>query len=337
MAHLYVQALMRKHSVASLEVIPMLRLNNIGKLAFLAGLSFSLGLANRGYCDYAPATQPNASSQSNPAPVITGGSSYGNQYSTYDLSSALSRDAAAKSSMTNANAAYGQALAQARKDFRISTDYRNAAKEVADARDAYSAAAQPVLNKLTDNADYHALVEGRTQLSIALANSNLTPQVRMELANKKLTIGNKISRMESATIAADSSVLQAKSRLTSAERALAELTSNFEASINTVPAVAAAKQALDSSKTEYAAAEGNLSGANLARNDLINSDQRNSGSYSSPYNNYLYSPYNYGYGYGYGGYPFIYPFVGGTVSVTPGAGNIVNLMQQQTGKFFPGT
>jgi hypothetical protein len=328
----------------------MLRRNHLGKLAFLAGLSLSFGLADFGYSDttspsqYSSPSQSSAPSQSNPSPVITANNGYGYQYSTYDLSAALSRDAAAKSTMTSAITGYAQAVAQARKDFRASTDYRNAAKEVADAREAYATASQPVLNKLTDNADYHSLVEGRTQLSIALSNSNLTPQVRTQLANQKLVISNRIGQMESTAMAADPSVQQAKSRVTTAERALSDLTSSFELSLNTTPGVMAAKQALDSAKTDYASAEANLNGATIARNDLMNSDLRNPPPQASPYGGYGYGGYGYGgYGYPYGvgfGFPFVGGFGFGSVTIAPGSGtsgNIVNLMHIGTGKFFPGS
>jgi len=207
-----------------------------------------------------------------------------------------------------------------KEDFEFSADYVQASNDVKDAQEAYDRARGHVLNQLYQDPQYTALVRLRDNLATKLEQLRADHAPRSEIlaaAAVKLDYATQLSDREATALASDSSVQDARRRLTDVGQRAGEMRSRFNRGLRREQAVADARRTLEDSKANFLVADAFLQSSICARDIALDYALW---SHRWDMYRYLHSPYGYG-GYGYGGYGCSYPgfgvvgagFTGGTV------------------------
>ncbi len=193
-----------------------------------------------------------------------------------------------------------------REDFKYSAEMISAVREENTAYYAYDDARRKVLDRLSNDPTYRAMLSLVLTLKHKLDDQRPGAKPTEEelerllaTATLKLSYASAASAMESAALAADEQVTQTRARLVDAGAKTAALRSDFERKIRRDPEFLAARRSLDEARISRLTAEAFLDGAVDARELALNYayylhrfDQY---SYSPASINY--SPYPYGYGY----------------------------------------
>jgi hypothetical protein len=197
-----------------------------------------------------------------------------------------------------------------REDFNYSPDMVAAVREQNSAYLAYDDARRKVLEKLSADATYRAMISLVVSLKHKLEDERPGPRPTEEdlermlaTATLKLSYASAASAMEVASLSADQDVMQSHARLLEAADKVGALRADFERQIRRNPEFLAARRNLDDARIGRLTAEAFLSGAIDARSVAMDYayylhrfDQ-----YSYSPSAYGFSPYPYGYGYGSGG------------------------------------
>jgi hypothetical protein len=202
-----------------------------------------------------------------------------------------------------------------REDFNYSPEMLAATQEQSEALDAYDSARQRVLEKLSQDPTYRALISLVVNLKQKLEEqrpgakpTDADLERVLATATLKLSYASSASAMEVAALSADDEVMQTHARLIDAANKVATLRGDFERQIRRNPEFVAARRSLDEARIARLTADAFLDGAIDARAVALDYayylhrfDQNTVGDLYTPvtYNISQY-PYGFGYGYGYG-------------------------------------
>jgi hypothetical protein len=199
-----------------------------------------------------------------------------------------------------------------REDFNYSPDMIAAIRGQDAAYLAYDDARRRVLENLSTDPTYRAMISLVVSLKHKLEDER--PGVKpteadleriLATATLKLSYASAASAMEVAALSADSDVMQTRARLITAGDKVGQMRTDFDRQVRRNPEFLAARRNLDEARIARLTAEAFLDGALDARSVALDYayylhrfDQY---SYAPVVPTaYGYSPYPYGYGYGYG-------------------------------------
>jgi cell division septum initiation protein DivIVA len=200
------------------------------------------------------------------------------------------------------------AVDRIREDFNYSPEMIAATREQNGAFDAYDQARRNVLEKLSTDPTYRAMISLVVTLKQKLEDER--PGKRpsegelerlLATATLKLSYASAASAMEVASLSADADVMQTHARLIEAADKVGVMRADFEREIHRNPEFLAARRNLDEARINRLTADAFLSGAVDARDVALNyAYYLRQYSYTpAAYGSNLY-PFSYGYGYGYG-------------------------------------
>jgi hypothetical protein len=204
-----------------------------------------------------------------------------------------------------------------REDFNYSPEMIAATREQDAAYLAYDDARRRVLENLSQDPTYRAMISLVVSLKHKLEDERPGAKPMEEdlervlaTATLKLSYASAASAMEVAALSADSDVMQTRARLITAGDKVGQMRADFDRQIRRNPEFLAARRSLDEARIARLTAEAFLDGALDARSVALDYayylhrfDQY---SYAPVYNPayvpvaYGYTPYPYGYGYGNG-------------------------------------
>jgi hypothetical protein len=282
----------------------------IGSVVLIATLSGSLAV---GQVAPPPAlapqdqTIPQAGSQQAPNPYA----GYANGYPAPEVQAvpvAFARAVTSRAEQDQMLAELHSTVDRIREDFNYSPEMLAATREQDEAYLAYDDARRKVLEKLSEDPTYRAMIS----LVVTLKNkiederpgSKPTPEDLERLlatATLKLSYASAASAMEVATLSADADVMQTHARLIEAADKVGVMRADFERQIHRNPEFLAARRNLDDARINRLTAEAFLQGAVDARSFALDYAY-----YTNRFNQYSYSPA----AYGYSPYPFGYGNVG---------------------------
>jgi len=196
-----------------------------------------------------------------------------------------------------------------REDFNYSPEMIAATREQYSAFDAYDEARRKVLEKLSGDPTYRAMISLVVTLKHKLEDERPGPKPSEEdlervlaTATLKLSYASSASAMEVASLSADADVMQTHARLMEAAAKVNTMRADFERQIHRNPDFLAARRNLDDARIARLTAEAFLDGAIDARSTAMDYayylhrfDQ-----YSYTPSAIGYAPYPYAYGYGNG-------------------------------------
>jgi hypothetical protein len=190
-----------------------------------------------------------------------------------------------------------------KEDFEYSAEYVQVSSDVKAAQEEYDRARGHVLNQLYQDPQYTALVRLRDTMATKLEQLRARRAPRSEIlaaAAVKLDYATQLSDREATALASDSSVQDARRRLTDAGQRAGEMRSRFARGLRREQAFADARRNLEDAKANFLVADAFLGASINARDIALD--------YAAWIHRwdvykYLHSPYGYGYGgYGYRGY-----------------------------------
>jgi hypothetical protein len=198
-----------------------------------------------------------------------------------------------------------------REDFNYSPAMLAATKEQGQAFDAYDQARRSVLEKLSQDPTYRAMISLVVSLKEQLDADRPGPKATeaqlervLATATLKLSYASSASAMEVAALAADADVMQTHARLLEAADKVAAMRTDFERSIRRSPEFLAARRNLDEARIARLTAEAFLDGAIDARGVALDYayylHRFDQSSYAQ--SAVSYAPYPFVYGYGNGVY-----------------------------------
>jgi len=194
-----------------------------------------------------------------------------------------------------------------REDFNYSPEMVAATREQDAAFLAYDDARRKVLESLSSDPNYRALVSLVVSLKEKLEDERPGPRPSAEdlervlaTATLKLSYASAASAMEVAALSADGDVMQTHARLILAGDRVGQMRQDFERQIRRDPEFLAARRNLDQARIARLTADAFLSGAVDAREVAMDYAY-----YLHRFDQYSYTPVGYGYpqypyGYGYG-------------------------------------
>jgi hypothetical protein len=196
-----------------------------------------------------------------------------------------------------------------REDFNYSPAMLAATKEQNQAVDAYDQARRNVLEKLSQDPTYRAMISLVVTLKQQLDTEHPGPKATdaqleriVATATLKLSYASAASAMEVAALSADADIMQTRARLLEAANKVSTMRTDFERDIHRNPDFIAARRNLDEARIARLTAEAFLSGAIDARGVALD------------YAYYLHRFDQNAYGpsaIGYAPYPFIYGYGNG--------------------------
>ncbi len=252
----------------------------------------------------APGTNPNDdySNFRNPStPSNYGnGSSRAAPYDQESVATAYARAAAAYEAVRRWDSAVNVLPIQLQKQFESSPEWKAAQTELRDSYNAYVAAREPVLRRVTESQEYRSIQESHDRITKILAAGNLTPDDRINLATQKMQFGTQLRAMEASAFNNDAGVQQARTRMLNANQRVVALREGFDQNVRNNPEFASARRALGDARVQSAAASYYLYGLLAARQDAL--DAYYGQIYNDYRHNYPYSYYTPAYTYGYGTY-----------------------------------
>ncbi len=191
-----------------------------------------------------------------------------------------------------------------RFQFDRSTEFRTVADEEKVAYQAYQDARNTALSRLSQNADYRAVLELRDELGDRLESlrkvKGVKPDDLVPLAEERMNYSRTASAMESQALDEDTNVASTRDAFVAAGRKLATAKLNFEDSLRYHPDVEVARDRLaDARTTNVVAATYNKRLIRAAATSIdyayfINRDS------ARAYRGYTYTNDDYGYDHGYG-------------------------------------
>jgi hypothetical protein len=192
-----------------------------------------------------------------------------------------------------------------REDFNYSPEMVAATREQNEAYLAYDDARRKVLEKLSYDPTYRAMISLVVTLKHKLEDERPGPKPTPEdlekllaTATLKLSYATAASAMEVAALSADADVMQTHARLIEAANKVSVMRADFERQIHRNAEFLAARRNLDEARINRLTAEAFLSGAIDARTVALDYAY-----YLQRFNQYSYTPSSYGfspYPYGYG-------------------------------------
>jgi hypothetical protein len=194
-----------------------------------------------------------------------------------------------------------------REDFNYSPEMVSATREQDSAFLAYDDARRKVLESLSSDPNYRALISLVVSLKQKLEDERPGPKPSPEdlervlaTATLKLSYASAASAMEVAALAADDDVMQTHARLILAGNKVGQMRQDFDREIRRSPEFLAARRNLDEARIARLTADAFLSGAVDAREVAMDYAY-----YLHRFDQYSYTPVGYGYpsdpyGYGYG-------------------------------------
>jgi hypothetical protein len=194
-----------------------------------------------------------------------------------------------------------------REDFNYSPEMIAATREQDAAFLAYDDARRKVLESLSSDPNYRALISLVVSLKQKLEDERPGPKPTPEdlervlaTATLKLSYASAASAMEVAALSADDNVMQTHARLILAGNKVGQMRQDFERQIRRDPEFLAARRNLDEARIARLTADAFLSGAVDAREVAMDYAY-----YLHRFDQYSYTPVGYGYpqypyGYGYG-------------------------------------
>jgi hypothetical protein len=192
-----------------------------------------------------------------------------------------------------------------REDFNYSPEMLAAAREQNDAFEAYDNARRRVLERLSEDPTYRAMISLVVTLKHKLEDERPGAKPSAEAlehllatATLKLSYASAASAMEVAALSADADVMQTRGQLLEAANKVAVLRTDFERGIRRNAEFLAARRNLDQARISRLTAEAFLDGAIDARSVAIDYAY-----YLHRFDQYSYSPA----AYGSFGYSFTYP------------------------------
>jgi hypothetical protein len=218
------------------------------------------------------------------APTYTIPANNGQQAQVVNIAPAQGEAAFADTIFSNRWADLQVLIDRARKDFQMSDDFLSAKADADQAQHAYDVAADSVMARLQNDADYKSLIEKKTEEKIALTQTPVGSGIRDVVANEKLRYGSMASQMEAVALANDSTVQDARSRMISADQNLRMKVKQFESDLYKRPEIVAAKQQMEVARANKAGADSYLDGMYLMRADqlYINDNLPGNNIYFSP-------------------------------------------------------
>jgi hypothetical protein len=196
-----------------------------------------------------------------------------------------------------------------REDFNYSPEMLAATREQNSAFDAYDDARRKVLDRLSEDPTYRAMISLVVTLKHKLEDERPGPKPTSEelervlaTATLKLSYASAASAMEVASLSADADVMQTHARLIQAAEKIGVMRADFERGIHRNPEFLAARRNLDDARIARLTADAFYNGALDARNIAMNYSYylHRFDQYSYAPSAIGYAPYPYGYGYGYG-------------------------------------
>ncbi len=227
---------------------------------------------------------------------------------------ALTRRAIARAEFRRMQTGLDLMILEMKKAFERSRDYSSAMAEEREAFEALERERNEALRSVRDDPHYQASVSLRQNLTDQIAqrreDRHSSVGEILTMAEVKMGYARDASAMESAALAADPDVQQARERLRRASSRASELRMQHDQSVRNSPELEVARRDLKDARIAKLAAEVYYQGVREARDIALDYAY-----YTRRYDQYKYLSYGY-YGYNYPhhggghriGYPIGYPY-----------------------------
>jgi len=186
---------------------------------------------------------------------------------------AMANAAAARSESSQSYSDLNRVIRWEADDFANSDEMKAAVNEMDAAYEAYQAERERVLTKLAEDPVYLSALSLRDEMGDDLTNLHAQPKKDeshiLAVASVKLTHASVARDLESAALASDRGVQDARARLVAAGDRITELRADFNRSLRKNDAVQSARMAYQASRTARLAAEGYLEGAIQSANAAL--------------------------------------------------------------------
>jgi hypothetical protein len=277
-----------------------------GAISCSSALAQSVPPNGPGSCD-APAQNAGAADSSQQKPY----QNYASDYPAPEIQAvpvALARAVATRQEQDVMLAELHSTVDRIREDFNYSPEMIAATHQQNEAYEAYDAARDRVLDRLSADPTYRAMISLVVTLKQKLDEQRPAAKPTEEdlerllaTATLKLSYASAASAMEVAALSADSDVMQTRGQLLLVANKINAMRADFERQIHRNPEFLEARRNLDNARINRLVADAFLTGAVDARSIALDYAY-----YVHRFDQYSYSPisypvYPYAYGYGYGG------------------------------------